>query len=703
MLPKLKARTERYIHFVVEGNAFMEGYLFLTPEPLKLFPYDRENVTLQVLDEENNSYTAILHKNYRYIACLGFKHWYQKNRVQDGDEVIFEIIDLEKKIFRISLIKVASLLNQEQEENLVLKKKPKILLKSSESSVLEYSQQSMGILKKILNDQLDTHENFKLTGEFTQVKVLKSFETPYGLNAMVGVIPIKHQQKLVYKVIKEMSGRAILADEAGLGKNVEALQILMEYYTRDLAKKILILTPAALAFKWQEELKTKAGLDSVNHFEIEDWTRHDIVVSSMDTAKSTKNREELQKIEFDIVIIDEAHRLKNPSTKNWKFVNTLSSKFMLFLTASPIHTDLMDLYNLVTIIKPGLLKTSAYFKDNFIASSTKKTLLKNKEDFKALTDQVIVRTMRSETEIPFPRGQARNEAVDMSPTEKDIYKSIRNFVWENIESVPEVVKGSMLNREVFLSLLEVAGISLHTLKTQIEEILKGHVREDLKAGLIIIKKKLLNLKEDTKLERLIKILSNMKEKAALFFLDPPTLDRVSRDLLLRRFHIFVSQNELPEKEKDRIFQTFSRIKNGYLLVDKAAGNGRSYGDTKVLINYDIPWSPIEMEQRIGRVFNIANQQKLEIINLFWTGSVEDILVNNAYKPTRLFEIIPGELETLMMCIKGRKSLEQILLDSIAFAKTEDDFHKKFGELDKYLEKIYKDFQGVTELQNKIFS
>ena len=136
-------------------------------------------------------------------------------------------------------------------------------------------------------------------------------------------------------VIEKLNGRALLADEVGLGKTIEAGLILKEYLLRGMAKKILILTPASLITQWQEELKTKFDLTFKNHLEINDWDDSDLIIASLDTAKSTKNQEFVKKIKYDLLIVDEAHKLKNRKTKNWKFVNAINTKYLLMLTATP--------------------------------------------------------------------------------------------------------------------------------------------------------------------------------------------------------------------------------------------------------------------------------------------------------------------------------------------------------------------------------
>lgn len=137
-----------------------------------------------------------------------------------------------------------------------------------------------------------------------------------------GLSPLPHQLDTAHKVLFEMSGRAILADEVGLGKTIEAGLVLKEYLVRGLVSKVLILVPASLVLQWVRELNTKFGISAVAQKKAYSWG-NDIVVASMDTAKRDPHKEMLLSQEYDMLIIDEAHKLKNKKSTNYLFVQRL--------------------------------------------------------------------------------------------------------------------------------------------------------------------------------------------------------------------------------------------------------------------------------------------------------------------------------------------------------------------------------------------
>src|SRR5690606_18233742 len=150
-----------------------------------------------------------------------------------------------------------------------------------------------------------------------------------------GVIPYPHQLETARRVLFEMGGRAILADEVGLGKTIEAGLIIKECLLRHMARKVLILTPAGLVWQWFRELKEKFNLVFGMQRSEYDWERTDLLIASLDTAKRSPHQEIIHRLHYDILVVDEAHKLKNASTQSYQFVNRIRRKFCLMLTATP--------------------------------------------------------------------------------------------------------------------------------------------------------------------------------------------------------------------------------------------------------------------------------------------------------------------------------------------------------------------------------
>ncbi len=252
-----------------------------------------------------------------------------------------------------------------------------------------YHPENREVLSRLATAAFDAKEWFDLKTAAERLSLLDGFDRLLSLETL-DIQLFQHQEQAVRKVLQEMRGRAILADEVGLGKTIEAGVILKEYVLRGLVQRVLILVPASLVGQWRSELKEKLDLDFSVARTPRDFEAAKIV-ASIDTAKRPVHREIIQRTPWDLVIVDEAHRLRNSRTLNWKFVNGIQKKYLLLLTATPIQNDLRELYNLVTLLKPGQLKTFTQFKRAYMLD---KHSPKNTYRLREALKEVLVRTSR---------------------------------------------------------------------------------------------------------------------------------------------------------------------------------------------------------------------------------------------------------------------------------------------------------------------
>src|SRR5690625_2924799 len=249
-------------------------------------------------------------------------------------------------------------------------------------------------LKNALHDhqKLTNWNLFQLLYTYKKHTAVTNFNELHCLAHLQHVTFLTHQIDAAKKVINEMDGRAILADEVGLGKTIEAGLILKEYLFRNLVKKVLILVPSSLVNQWITELYEKFFISSITYRKNYRWDEYPIIVCSLDLAKRSPHREEILKIKYDLVIIDEAHRLKNKQTLNYSFVRSIRKKYCLLLTATPIQNNLLELFNLVSIIKPGFLGNYETFRKKYAEASRDKKVALNR-----LIQKVMIRNRRKDT------------------------------------------------------------------------------------------------------------------------------------------------------------------------------------------------------------------------------------------------------------------------------------------------------------------
>src|SRR6056297_3640113 len=239
---------------------------------------------------------------------------------------------------------------------------------------------------------------------------------------------LEHQVDAAYRALFEMDGKALLADEVGLGKTIEVGMILKEMHFRDTDDSVLILTPAQLAKQWQAEMLEKFGLDFVCNYddEFQGFDAHNYIIASIDTAKSDRHRATVLSRDWDVLVLDEAHYVKNEETDRYDLIDQLSYNYAFFLTATPIQNELTDLYNVVSLLRPGLFGTRDVFHHYFV-NNDQETLV-NRDELRDRLNKVMIRNRREETDIDFTDRTIDTRTFDPTSKERELYQAVSDYV-----------------------------------------------------------------------------------------------------------------------------------------------------------------------------------------------------------------------------------------------------------------------------------
>ena len=311
----------------------------------------------------------------------------------------------------------------------------------TESGVLQ-SASDLAILKA----KPSSWEKFQLAQQAAQFLTIAGFENLISLPFLREVELYDHQLKTARMVLNRFRGRALLCDEVGLGKTVEAGLITLELYLRKLCLNILILTPPSLIAQWKVEMQRKFGLDFTASFDQpfleakNPWHHFDLIVASYHMTKREPHRSLIEARNWDLVIVDEAHHLRNRSTLLWKFMGALQKKYILLLTATPIQNGLEDLYNLITLLKPGLLSTSSNFKKRFMDSKDR-FKVRNIGQLHNLVEETMIRNRRSSIGIQFTKRFAKTIRISPSQEESIFYQEFTQFAKKHLQSDLEETSG----------------------------------------------------------------------------------------------------------------------------------------------------------------------------------------------------------------------------------------------------------------------
>ena len=204
-------------------------------------------------------------------------------------------------------------------------------------------------------------ETFDLALQAARLATHAGFDQLISLPLVRDIELLEHQVRTAKTVLRRFRGRAMLCDEVGLGKTIEAGLVLSELIIRGLARSVLVLVPPSLIEQWQGEMRRKFSIELISHDDPafrergpNAWSEFDRVIASIHTAKREPHRSSILARRWDIVIVDEAHHLRNRNTQAWKFASEIQKQFILLLTATPVQNNLEELFNLVTLLEPGL-------------------------------------------------------------------------------------------------------------------------------------------------------------------------------------------------------------------------------------------------------------------------------------------------------------------------------------------------------------
>mgnify|MGYP000898966089 CR=1 FL=1 len=519
---------------------------------------------------------------------------------------------------------------------------------------IRFNSSGNQILAELVWAEFVSPQVFLSTQQRHQLSMQTGFDRLLALEALPHITLYPHQQETVLKVLRDMGGRAVLADEVGLGKTIEAGVIMKEYLLRALVKRILVLVPASLVSQWFEELNYTLKIP----FQVQNgslpWTT-DLIIASIDYAKRDPHRSQILAQHYDLVVVDEAHKLKNAATQNWRFVNGIQKKFLLLLTATPIQNDLKELYNIITLLKPGQLKTYREFKREFIKD---KRTPQNVEKLHLLLQEVVVRTSRRETLLNFPRRLVKTLVVERNTQEAEFAERTFNYLRQVYNRKDGASKSVLplivLAREVCSS----PAAAVATLRKIIAK--SGSITASERAELKEIVAIGQNIGLSAKAKELINLITSTSEKVLVFTEFLQTQTYLAQEITRVGIEVTVFHGGLTLAEKDAAINAFRHEKQ-VLISTEAGGEGRNLQFCHILVNYDLPWNPMRVEQRIGRIHRLGQTADVLIYNLITRKSIEEDIVYLLQEKLRLFTDVLGGLENIIT--SSGDSFEKIIADA----------------------------------------
>ncbi len=517
-----------------------------------------------------------------------------------------------------------------------------------------------------------------LVDEAAQVWSKPGFET-FLSTPMLRFEPFDYQLQAAQTALRHMRGRAILADEVGLGKTIEAALVLAELRMRGLADQTLVVTLAGLVTQWQEELERKFGLPTViaGRTGWETGLDRPVVLASLAAARRDPLKSVLGEDQWDAVIIDEAHRVRTPRSASGKFARQLRSRYLLLLTATPVENRLQDLYELVSLVAPGLLGTTAQFRAAHGAGgATPRTNPRNLHVLRKRTSEVMIRHRRSEVTVMLPRRLAETLLVAPSAAEAELYADLMARIRaEGRAAAPS-------HRLTLRSLAKLAGSSPAAVAPTLEKLGWADLARRAKAAKGSRKSAVL-------LDRLRAHLES-GEKVLVFTAFRQTLDLLAHQVAQAGIPAVCYHGSLPRAEKEKAVTAF-REEAQVLMSTESAGEGRNLQFCHVMVNVDLPWNPMQIEQRLGRLHRVGQEHDVLLTNLVAKGTIEEQVLRVLEAKINMFELVIGELDMILGRIDDDFDFEATVFDSYIQADDDVEFAQRLEALGDDLARARTDY------------
>ncbi len=555
-----------------------------------------------------------------------------------------------------------------------------------------------------------------------------------------------HQFKPVLKFLTTDKQRLLLADEVGLGKTIEAGIIITEQDARlGGLSRVLIVCPAMLVEKWQIELQKRFNqqftifrredfLHFLDHFAEYGEAERLKAICSLQMLRSREVLNRLREVEphFDIVVVDEAHYMRNPETLSSELGEILSdlADSMLFLSATPMQLGTPDLFNLLRILSPAEFTDFSLFHsliepNEFINNAARllhnphlalqelkkveltaqhDRLLRNPYYNEVLSvlegnthlsrDQAIyvqkllidlnslsyvfTRTKKRDVATEFPIRSARTINVRFTPAEMEFYDALTQFVTDQFTT--RGASGLGVSFAVIMPQRQVASC-IQAAREKLETLINSRVIEpDQDTVLDVVNlgadpparwnlddyetktlRRLLNASRkigetDTKFAKFVEALEHLRKedpsaKILVFAFFKKTLNYLYNKLQATDFagKVALIHGDIPAKERQRIIRKFrSTSEWKILLSSEVGGEGLDFEFCSVLFNYDLPWNPMRVEQRIGRLDRYGQRRdKILIYNFSMKGTIDDEIFHRLYSRINVFETYIGDLEAIL--------------------------------------------------------
>jgi len=425
-----------------------------------------------------------------------------------------------------------------------------------------------------------------------------------------------------------LTERALLADDMGLGKTVQAIAAALAFSRYKKVRRVLIVCPASLKVQWQREIERFAGEKALvigGDAKAREETYSVLagkdapLFAVMNYELTYRDLDKLKKLPVDLLVIDEAQRIKNYRTKTYTAIKNLRHKYIFALTGTPLENELYELYNIVRIINEDVLpRNPILFRERYCTFDA----------FGKITGYQRV-----------PEVSQRIAAITLRRTKRDA-----------LAELPPVI-----DQEIWLEFDQEQRAIYDDVKHGLADSLSWEEWRELDVKNLLVQ--LMRLREicDSPRMHFPEKKPSPKERELIVVLKEQVEQRNGQAIVFTQWTRMAELLEEEIKEaglavaylhggvdvarRAELVDEFQRGKYHVFLSTDAGGLGLNLQAASLIVNFDLPFNPAKVEQRVGRAHRLGQEEPVNVLNLLMSRSVEEGLVRILARRQKLFEDI----------------------------------------------------------------
>lgn len=456
--------------------------------------------------------------------------------------------------------------------------------------------------------------------------LVENIYTDEALDALLSTKLYPYQKEGVRFAVK--AGKAIIADEMGLGKTVQAICCAEIYLRQKMAESVLIICPTSLKYQWKSEIERFAGGTVLiiegyasKRLELYKAPAPYKIVSYQSLANDIKS---LGRLSTDLLIMDEVQRLKNWNTQLAQAVRRIDSHYSVLLSGTPLENKLDELVSIVQLADPYCLAPLYRFRYDHIITdpeSGKAVGYKNLGDIRERLKGTLIRRTKQGVRLQLPERTDQFLLMPMTPEQSSRHEELGAAVarlvskWKHTQSLSEEERRRLM---LMLGQMRMLADSTFIIDQDKEN------RHDVKVA------EVMNILDDA--------LNGGTAKIVIFSEWERMVRLVAMELEARGIRHEFLHGGVPAQKRNELIEQFNNESNCRIFLSTDAGStGINLQTASILINLDLPWNPAVLEQRIGRIHRIGQEEPIQVLNLVSKNSIEEQMIERLRFKRSMFE------------------------------------------------------------------